>query len=232
MQSLLFFSWSHPTKSSPKLGVDHSLALSPAFYPNSSIIPILVDNMVRVSTLVLATLAAVSTFAAPVHLALETRRSQGIEARATHRRQTTRSSDQFDLDIRGDEDGKSKIHLTSQEIKINKKVKELANFTTNKSSLISEEFKIKNADKVDLSKIITSFNSQPKSKKGKQCRSLGFSSSFEPLVRSTSPSYTGAWRSFIDNDFVLDTRHRRREALQDFIEKDSMFEARELDELD
>ncbi|KAH6886585.1 hypothetical protein BKA70DRAFT_1444279 [Coprinopsis sp. MPI-PUGE-AT-0042] len=231
MQSLLFFSWSHPTKSSPKLGVDHSLALSPAFYPNSSIIPILVDNMVRVSTLVLATLAAVSTFAAPVHLALETRRSQGIEARATHRRQTTRSSDQFDLDIRGDEDGKSKIHLTSQEISINKKAKKLTNFTTNKSSLISEEFKIKTTDKID-NKIITNFNSQPKSKKGKQRRSLGFSSSFEPLVRSTSPSYTGARRSFIDDDFVLDTRHRRREALRDFIEKDLMFEARELDELD
>ncbi|KAH6886599.1 hypothetical protein BKA70DRAFT_1335171 [Coprinopsis sp. MPI-PUGE-AT-0042] len=57
-------------------------------------------------------------------------------------------------------------------------------------------------------------------------RSTGFVSSLGSVVRSSAPSYTGARRSFIEDGFAIETRHRRREGSPD------LFEAREVDELD
>ncbi|KAH6897795.1 hypothetical protein BKA70DRAFT_1569882 [Coprinopsis sp. MPI-PUGE-AT-0042] len=355
-----------PPKSSPKLSVDRSLALSPPFHLSSSIIPIPVDNMVRASTtILLAALAAAPSFAAPVafetngssrssppvfkrlglHLGsrdsvgsiisqrslqegtrdlidqldmevrageeqkkddankkgkvkppkrggtldlnnvsgnlanvntngykrgkvvfqevinerlkprspgsfssltsvsrstapsftgarrsliedaftldLAARGSQGIEARAH----------QFDIDTRGDEEDLKKKYL--EYIKNDKGKDKQDNFykNINKKENKNEYKDILINNKID-NKIITSFNSQPKSKKGKQRRSLGFSSPFDPAIRLTARSYTGARRSFSDDDFALDTRYRRREDSRDFIEEDSMFEAREIDDLD
>ncbi|KAH6886578.1 hypothetical protein BKA70DRAFT_1464768 [Coprinopsis sp. MPI-PUGE-AT-0042] len=385
MQDLLFFSWSHLPKSSPKLSVDRCLALSPAIHLSSSIIPIPVDNMVRASTtILLAALAAAPSFAAPVAfesrdsqgiearvhrrqssgvsgstlgsrdpvgsiinqrslqggtrdlidqfdmevrngeekkkvninkkekikplfrsktvdlngvsanlanistngfkrskatfeelimqrlkrrspgsfsslgsvsrstapsytgarrsliedeftLDLAARGSQGIEARAPHRRQTTRDFDQFGIDSRGDQEDLKKKYL--EYIKNDKGKDKNNNILINKNEY-KNKIELKNINKKENiinkydKKTINNFNSQPKSKKGKQRRSLGISSSFDPVIRSTAPSYTGARRSFIDDDFALDTRHRCREDSQDFLEKDSIFEAREINELD
>ncbi|KAH6871660.1 hypothetical protein BKA70DRAFT_1413646 [Coprinopsis sp. MPI-PUGE-AT-0042] len=177
--------------------------------------------MVRVSiAIVLAALTASPAFAAPVVLSLETRRLEGIEARAPHFQQTTRDCNQFDIEVRASEDPNRKENAKKY-------------LDKTQSFRVPEPMKGKGVRyKDEIISIKEYKKSQPKSKKGNQRRSIGLPSSFQPVIRSTAPSYIGARRSFVEDDFALETRHRRRENSRDFLEKDSMFEAREIDEID
>ncbi|KAH6886583.1 hypothetical protein BKA70DRAFT_99734 [Coprinopsis sp. MPI-PUGE-AT-0042] len=163
--------------------------------------------MVRVSTaIVLAAVAAVPAFAAPV--AFETRDSQGIEPRAPQGphyqqslRETIRDFDRFDIEVRMDKKAIEKIGIE----KVNLKATAYSS-KGNINNIVSNDPYVEPDGKTNIVK----FNSQPKSKKGKQRRSIGFPLSPGSVMRSTSPSYNRARRSFIEDDPALETRGGRR----------------------
>ncbi|KAH6897789.1 hypothetical protein BKA70DRAFT_1528458 [Coprinopsis sp. MPI-PUGE-AT-0042] len=149
-------------------------------------------------------------------LDLAARDSQGIEAHAPHRRQTTCDFDQFGIDIHGDQEDLKKKYL--EHIKNDKGIDKQHAFL---KKIDKNEIELKNINKKENiinkydKKTVNNFNSQSKSKKGKQRRSLGSPSSFAPA-----------------HPFDCSTSHWCREDAQDFLENDSMFEAREIDKLD